>query len=105
MGNFFNNEPHILKLMVRVRIYYILIYIYKKNWEFENWIFKKKHFETFIEVKLYIPHDHDGPTKIFWWLIVFNATCNKISVISWRSVLMVEEPEIPGENHRPVASN
>jgi hypothetical protein len=23
----------------------------------------------------------------------------------WRSVLMVEEPEIPGEDHRPVASN
>jgi len=53
--------------------------------------------------------------------MVFNATLNNISVISWRSVLLVEEtvyPEkttdlsqftdklyhiIPGENHRPVA--
>jgi hypothetical protein len=27
-----------------------------------------------------------------------------ISVISWRSVLLVEETGEPGENHRPVAS-
>jgi len=51
---------------------------------------------------------------------VFNATFNDISVIYWRSVLLVEETEypekttdlsqvtdklyhVPGENHRPVA--
>ena len=34
--------------------------------------------------------------------MVFNATFNNISVISWRSVLLVEETEVPGENHRPV---
>jgi hypothetical protein len=28
-----------------------------------------------------------------------------ISVISWRSVLLVEETGIPGENYRPVASH
>jgi hypothetical protein len=33
--------------------------------------------------------------------IVFNTTFNNISVIPWRSVLLVEEP---GENHRSVAS-
>jgi hypothetical protein len=31
--------------------------------------------------------------------MVFNATFNKISVISWRSVLLVEENGVPGENH------
>jgi hypothetical protein len=36
--------------------------------------------------------------------MVFNATFNNISVISWRSVLLVEESGVPGENHRPVAS-
>ena len=36
--------------------------------------------------------------------MVLNATFNNISVISWRSVLLVEETEVPGENHRPVAS-
>jgi len=33
------------------------------------------------------------------WFMVFNATFNNISDISWRSVLLVEETEVPGENH------
>jgi hypothetical protein len=37
-------------------------------------------------------------------VIVFNATFNNISVISWQSVLLVEETGVPGETHRPVAS-
>jgi hypothetical protein len=37
-------------------------------------------------------------------VMVFNATFNNISVTSWRSVLLVEETGIPGENHRSVAS-
>jgi hypothetical protein len=28
-----------------------------------------------------------------------------ISVISWRSVLLVEETGVPGENHQPVTSH
>jgi hypothetical protein len=35
----------------------------------------------------------------------FNATFSSISVISWRPVLVVEEAGVPGENHRPWASN
>jgi hypothetical protein len=35
--------------------------------------------------------------------MVFNA--NNISVISWRSVLLVEETGVPGENHLPTASH
>ena len=38
-------------------------------------------------------------------VLVFNTTFNNISVISWRSVLLVEETGVPGENHRPVASH
>jgi hypothetical protein len=37
--------------------------------------------------------------------MVFNATFNNISVISWRLVLLVGETGGPGENHRPVASH
>jgi hypothetical protein len=37
--------------------------------------------------------------------MVFNAAFNNISVISWRSVLLVEESGVPGENHRPVTSH
>jgi hypothetical protein len=35
----------------------------------------------------------------------FNDTFNNISAISWRSVLLVGETRVPGENHRPVASH
>jgi hypothetical protein len=38
-------------------------------------------------------------------VVVFNATFNNILAISWRSVLLVEETGVPGENHRPVASH
>jgi len=37
--------------------------------------------------------------------MVLNATFNNISVISWWSVLLVEESEGPRENHRPVTSH
>jgi len=36
--------------------------------------------------------------------MVFNATFNNISVLSWRSVLLVEETGVPRENHRPASS-
>ena len=37
--------------------------------------------------------------------MVFNATFNIISVISWWSVLLLEEMGIPGENHPPATSH
>ena len=37
--------------------------------------------------------------------MVFNATFHNISVISLQSVLLVEESEVPGENHRPAVSH
>jgi hypothetical protein len=33
--------------------------------------------------------------------MVFNNTFNNISVISWQSVLLVEETGVPGKNHQP----
>ena len=42
---------------------------------------------------------------VLFGFMVFNATFNNMSVISWRSVLLVEETGVPGENHRPVASH
>jgi hypothetical protein len=36
--------------------------------------------------------------------MVFNATFNNISVISWPSILFVEETGVPGENQQPAAS-
>jgi hypothetical protein len=36
---------------------------------------------------------------------VINVTFKDISVISWRTVLLVEETGVPGENHRPAVSH
>jgi len=38
-------------------------------------------------------------------IMVFNTTLNNISIISWRSVLLVGETGVTGENYRPVASH
>ena len=37
--------------------------------------------------------------------MVFNATFNNISVISWGPVLMMKETRVLGKNHQPVASD
>ena len=38
-------------------------------------------------------------------VMVFNATFNNISDISWQSVLLVNETRVSGENHPPAASH
>jgi hypothetical protein len=45
--------------------------------------------------------------KMVWFgrFMVLNATFNNISFTSLRSVLLVEETGVPGENHWPVASH
>jgi hypothetical protein len=47
---------------------------------------------------------HQMSVSMIVCLMVFNATFNNISVISWQSVLLMEETGGPEENHRPVAS-
>jgi len=43
---------------------------------------------------------HDNDQKIWFDLFFSN-----IAAISWRPILVVEEAGVPGENHRPWASN
>jgi hypothetical protein len=38
-------------------------------------------------------------------VMVLNATFSNISIISWLSVLLVDETRVPGENHRLAASS
>ena len=38
-------------------------------------------------------------------MMVLDATFDNISVLSWRSALLVEETGVLGENQRPVASH
>jgi hypothetical protein len=45
-------------------------------------------------------------SAVVWFMfMVFNTTFNNISVISWRSALLVKETRVPGKNHRPVTSH
>jgi len=37
--------------------------------------------------------------------MVFNTTFKNNSVLSWRSILLIEETGVTGENHRPTASH
>ena len=49
----------------------------------------------------YVPsniYSQKSPSDGLVWFMVFNATFNNISVISWWSVLLVEETGIPREN-------
>jgi hypothetical protein len=57
----------------------------------------------FLWIDMITPHGHTL-VLIGVRVMVFNATFNNISVISWRPVLLMEETGVPGENHRPDAS-
>ena len=48
---------------------------------------------------------HSNEIDLMIDLFVLNATFSNISAISWRPVLVVEEAEVPGENHRSRASS
>ena len=71
-------------------------------------------FSTFINISSTVESKYKQDDQIFFsWifysllvcLMVFNATFNNISAITWPSVSLVEETGGPGENHRPVASH
>jgi uncharacterized DUF497 family protein len=53
------------------------------------------------KVKTIIYRGHIKDFRV--WIMVFSTTFNNISVLSWRSVLLVEQTGLPGEDHRPVA--
>ena len=62
----------------------------------------------FLELsgKVCLKFEKFGFSLRFWiQFLVFNATFSNISAISWRPVLVVVEVRVPGENHRPWASN
>ena len=69
---------------------------------------------NYYALSTYLIRRHCGNTKeakslclkdIGVRVIVFNDTFNNISVISWRSVLLVKETGVPGKNHRPPVSH
>ena len=71
----------------------------------DTWCRYHNHSGLKMEIHLHHQHDKSGSCSILVYnpgVMVFNATFNNISFISWRSVLLVEET---GENHRPAASH
>jgi hypothetical protein len=51
---------------------------------------------NFNSIKLYLDINFSESQV---WFMVLNATFNNISVISWQSVLLVEETRVPGEKY------
>ena len=59
----------------------------------------------YIHSKIVISKNPNGGVHFRYRFMVFNTTFNNISVISWRSLFLVEETGASGENHRPAASH
>ena len=68
-----------------MQIYYIVWRAYFQN--NHNWLMLN------TDISMYI-------CKVMVIAIMFNASFNSISAISWRSVIFVWETGVPGENHR-----
>jgi hypothetical protein len=83
----------IVKVQVHLYYMYIVEYIYHNR---ENVYWKNKLKKEYLRKNF---------NCILIWFIVFNTTFSNISDISLRPVLVVEEAGVPGENHRPWASN
>ena len=56
-------------------------------------LFPLYHYKKKYCVKKHLLRDKKPFSSIYICLTVFNATINNISVISWRSVLLLEDPE------------
>ena len=69
------------------------------------WNYQNKTCQDFITIYTMYDVMHYKLRGVSVMVMVFSATFNKTSVISWRSVLLVEETGVPGENHRPVSSH
>ena len=62
-------------------------------------VFLSGHCKELVRIMLIVIH-----SKSWFRFLMFNATFNNILVISWWSVLLVEETGGPRENHRPVTN-
>jgi hypothetical protein len=81
--------------IINLSTYYLKVSTQSIQWE-------KKCIKIGYKIKFCIyMYVHEGRLRV----MEFNATFNNISVISWQSVLMVEETRVPRENHRHATSH
>ena len=64
----------------------------------------KSNYHMITTALVYVMNVLNFLTTQVRFLVVY-ATFNNISVISWRSILLVEETRVPTEKHRPAASH
>ena len=119
-----NIETNIIKVREFLIAWQQICYIWRTGYRHFNgyqlWPSSRRLFPLFVWSKL-----HTGTSErkriestcnliflfasvhISYWVrvIVFNATFNNISVISWRSVLLVEKTGVTEENHQPSTSH
>jgi hypothetical protein len=69
-----------------------------------HWVVFRLMMWTNLQTLLLVGKNWRQDVFLINWL-VFSTTFNNISVISWLSVLLVEETGVPGENYRPGASH
>ena len=92
-------------------VMHMFLYLVKSSLELVLYIWfyaESKYFFLILSYLIYlvqISHIYVSWWKWLVWFIVFNTTFSNMSVISWRSVLLVKETKVPGENHWPVASH
>jgi hypothetical protein len=94
-----NLREFIILLDKHLSIQWIVVYV----WIWHN--YKKKNSSLWMEISVAVCCTLFLEKVFDVCLMVFYATSTNISVISWRSVLLVEESGGPGENHRPAASH
>ena len=78
---------------------------FSANWSSRGFFFNLRHRLIIVSVDTMFHRkgwNYQGGNRVR--VMVFNATFNNISVISWQSVLLLEETEVHGENHRSVVS-
>ena len=81
---------------------------YSSRLDHLNISIKNVKFHTFIDSSITIKLNRWTYFIYFplvGWFMVFTATFSNISVISWQSVLLVEEIGVPAENHRKSLTN
>ena len=89
-----------LSCIVNLNLYMFLCVIYKSVLNFRKYTFRNITLSTVVP-----PFIKSHPPKIRelgLWCDIINTTFNNISIISWRSILLMGET---GENHWPNASH
>ena len=76
-----------------------LLHIILQETNSSNFFLKQKYRSKIEKNRFFVNNGSHKFVEGGRGVMVFNTTFNNISVISWRSVLSVEETGVPGENH------